>query len=213
MHLVMLGPPGAGKGTQAALLARARNIPHISTGDMLREAVREGRELGRAAAEYMQRGDLVPDEVVIGITRDRLGAPDTRRGFVLDGFPRTAGQAESLTEILRDTDRALQRVLNLEVPESELIRRLTGRRVCPNCGETYHLVFSPPRALGTCDRCGNDLVQREDDKESTVRQRLEVYHRQSEPLIRYYLASDILVTVEGTGTVEEVHERVLNAIT
>ncbi len=212
MHLVMLGPPGAGKGTQAALLARAHNVPHISTGDMLRGAVSDGTDLGRTAAEYMERGDLVPDDVVIGITRDRLQASDTRRGFVVDGFPRTPSQAKSLHAMLADTDRNLDLVLNLEVAEGELIRRLTGRRVCPKCGETYHLVFNPPRALGTCDRCGKDLVQREDDTESTVRQRLQVYRRQSEPLVEHYLKAGLLVTVDGTGTVEQVHERVLSAI-
>ncbi len=212
MYLVMLGPPGAGKGTQAALLAKARRIPHISTGDMLRGAVRDGTGLGRAAAEYMERGDLVPDDVVIGITRDRLQASDTRRGFLLDGFPRTVSQAESLDAILAETDRALNMVLNLDVAEGELIRRLTGRRVCPKCGETYHLVFTPPRALGTCDRCGQDLVQREDDKESTVRQRLQVYQRQSRPLVDHYRQGGLLATVDGVGTVEQIHDRVLNAI-
>ncbi len=207
MYLVLLGPPGAGKGTQAALLARNQNIVHISTGDMLREAVKAGTELGQEAQQYMDRGELVPDDVVVGITRERLNAPDAHRGFVLDGFPRTAPQAEQLDGILEELDMQLHLIVNLEVPERELIRRMTGRRVCPNCGKTYHLVFHPPRSLGTCDECGTDLVQRDDDKESTVRQRLEVYRKQTEPLVHYYAESGLLLNLEGTGTVDQVYER------
>ncbi len=207
MYLVLLGPPGAGKGTQAAILARKQKLAHISTGDMLRDAVKDGSDLGLKARQYMDRGELVPDDVVVGITRERLQAPDARRGFVLDGFPRTAAQAEKLDEILVDLDMQLQMIVNLEVPERELIRRLTGRRVCPKCAKSYHLVFNPPRSLGICDECGNDLVQRDDDKESTVRQRLEVYHKQTEPLVQYYSESGLLFTIDGIGSVQQVNER------
>ena len=212
MHLVLLGPPGAGKGTQAALLSRERDLVHISTGDMLRGAVREGTELGRLAKQYMDQGNLVPNEVVIGITRERLQASDVRGGFILDGFPRTVKQAEALDEILEDLGLPLEIVLNLDVPEVELVRRMTGRRTCPNCGESYHLVFNPPKSLGVCDRCSSDLAQRDDDKEATVRQRLEVYRRESDPLVGYYENSGILVTVDGRGTVEQVQLAIQRAL-
>ncbi len=207
MHLVLLGPPGAGKGTQAALLSRDLGLAHISTGDMLRGAVQEGTDLGLLAREYMDQGNLVPDDVVIGITKERLEAPDVQTGFVLDGFPRTVKQAEALDEILEDIGLPLDLVINIKVPQSELIRRMTGRRVCPKCGESYHLVFNPPRSLGTCDQCGHDLHQRDDDKETTVRQRLEVYERESGPLTDYYSDKGVLVSVDGTGTVEQVADR------
>ncbi len=208
MYLVFMGPPGAGKGTQAALVARTHRIAHISTGEMLRSAVKARTEMGTAAKEYMDRGDLVPDEIVVGITRERLQAPDVRKGFVLDGFPRTLKQAEDLDRALSDEDMDLDLVVNLQVPEGELVRRLTGRRVCPHCGESYHLVFNPPSSLGVCDYCGKDLVQRDDDLEVTVRQRLEVYRTESEPLLGYYSDSGLLVNVHGTGTVQQVHERI-----
>ncbi len=208
MHLVLLGPPGAGKGTQAAALCREFGLAHISTGDMLRAAVREKTDLGVKAQEYMDRGDLVPDELVIAMMRRRLQQDDARGGFVLDGFPRNVSQAESLDEILDELDMPLELVINLEVPEAELIRRMTGRRVCPNCGASYHLVFNPPKSLGVCDQCGEDLVQRDDDKEATVRARLEVYERENAPLVRYYKDAGLLVEVDGLGAVDQVYERI-----
>ncbi len=209
MYLVLLGPPGAGKGTQADLLSRDHDIPHISTGDMLRSAVSDKTELGEEAREHMERGDLVPDEVVIGVTRQRLAADDAAGGFVLDGFPRTVEQAESLGDIMeQDMGRSLDMVINLDVPETELIRRMTGRRICPTCGRNYHLVFNAPRSLGECDECGSDLIQREDDKESVVRQRLEVYQQNSKPLIDYYEDVGLLINVDGRGSVEQVHEKI-----
>jgi len=213
MYLVLLGPPGAGKGTQADLLSRNRDIPHISTGDILRSAVDEETELGEEAREHMERGDLVPDEVVIGITRQRLAADDVADGFVLDGFPRTVRQAESLDSIMQqDMDGSLDVVINLDVPETELIRRMTGRRICPTCGRNYHLVFNAPRSLGECDECGSDLIQREDDKESVVRQRLQVYQKSSKPLIDYYDDLGLLVNVDGRGSVEQVYEAIEDLI-
>ncbi len=208
MHLVLLGPPGAGKGTQATILARDLRLAHISTGDMLRAAVREGSDLGLAAREYMDRGELVPDELVIALIQDRLGAPDARGGFILDGFPRNVSQAERLDEILEELNLPLELVLNLQVPEAELIRRMTGRRVCPGCGESYHLVFNPPKSLGVCDQCGEDLIQRDDDKEATVRMRLEVYERENAPLVEYYGEAGLLVDIDGRGTVEQVYDRI-----
>lgn len=212
MHLVLMGPPGAGKGTQAALIARDFDIPHISIGDMLRDAVKQRTKLGEKAKEYMDRGDLVPDVLVVDITGERLAAPDTKKGFVLDGFPRTLEQAVSLKEILADVSINLDVVLNLEVSEEELLRRLTGRRVCPNCQATYHLVFNPPKSLGVCDRCGHDLIQRDDDKKSTVKQRLQVYYSQSRPLVDYYRERGLLVNVDGDQSVDEVYEDVKEII-
>ncbi len=212
MYLVMLGPPGAGKGTQADLLSREYDIPHVSTGDMLRSAVADETKLGEKAQEYMDRGELVPDDVVIGITRQRLVAPDVDDGFVLDGFPRTVEQARRLDSILQEMGTVLDLVINLEVPESELIRRMTGRRICPLCGRNYHLVFNAPRSLGVCDECGSDLIQREDDEESVVSQRLKVYRETSEPLTDYYEDKGLLVNVDGRGTVEQVYQEIGNII-
>ena len=212
MYLVMLGPPGAGKGTQADLLSREYDIPHVSTGDMLRSAVADETKLGEKAQEYMDRGELVPDDVVIGITRQRLVAPDVDDGFVLDGFPRTVEQARRLDSILQEMGTVLDLVINLEVPESELIRRMTGRRICPLCGRNYHLVFNAPRSLGVCDECGSDLIQREDDEESVVSQRLKVYRETSEPLTDYYEDKGLLVNVDGRGPVEQVYQEIGNII-
>ncbi|MFW5897254.1 MAG: adenylate kinase [Bacillota bacterium] len=208
MYLVLLGPPGAGKGTQAAALSREFKLAHISTGDMLRVAVREKTDLGLKAQEFMDRGDLVPDDLVIAMMRRRLQANDARDGFVLDGFPRNVSQAEGLDAILAELDMPLELVINLEVPESELVRRMTGRRVCPNCGASYHLVFNPPKSLGVCDQCGEDLVQSDDYKEATVRARLEVYERENAPLVKYYQDAGLLVQIDGLGTVDQVYERI-----
>lgn len=212
MRIVLLGPPGAGKGTQAVRLAEKAGVPHISTGDMFRQAVREGTPLGREAKAYMDRGALVPDEVTIGIVRERLAKDDAAKGFVFDGFPRTTVQAEALDRILAELERPLEAVVNLVVPDEEIVRRLAGRRVCPQCGATYHVAFNPPAEPGRCDRCGAELVQRHDDREETVRERLGVYHRQTAPLVDYYREAGLLVQVDGTGDVDAVTASVLEAL-
>jgi len=203
-RVIFLGPPGAGKGTQADRLATEWGVPHIATGDMLREAAQEGTRLGLEAKRYMDSGALVPDEVVIGLAEERLGEPDAARGWVLDGFPRTVPQAEALDSLLRRKSIDLDRVIFFEVSRDELLRRLTGRRVCRQCGTAFHLVFSPPAKPDTCDRCGGPLYQRADDAESAVAHRLEVYAKQTAPLLDYYRQRGILTTVPAEGKVEEV---------
>jgi adenylate kinase len=199
LDIVLLGAPGSGKGTQAERIAPAFSLPHVSTGDILRGAVKAGTELGVAAKHFMDSGELVPDEVVIGIIRERLTEPDTTAGFMLDGFPRTLGQAGALDDMLAGAGRALKLVLLIDVPEEELVQRLAGRRACRACGRGYNVVFDPPKAEGVCDVCGGDLFQRDDDNEATVRNRLAVYGRQTEPLIGYYRDKGILSTVYGGG--------------
>ncbi|HEY8414917.1 MAG TPA: adenylate kinase, partial [Thermaerobacter sp.] len=186
MRWIFLGPPGAGKGTQAARLAERAGVPQISTGDMLRAAVRAGTPLGLEAKRYMDAGQLVPDDVTIAIVRERLAQDDCRRGFLLDGFPRTVPQAEGLAAALEELGVGLDGVLYFDVPDEVVVERLSGRRVCPECQATYHVRFDPPREAGRCDRCGAALVQRHDDREETVRERLAVYRRQTEPLVDYY---------------------------
>jgi len=208
VRVVMVGPPGAGKGTQARLLEARRGIPQISTGDILRAARREGTPLGRDARRYMDDGKLVPDDVVIGIVAERIGAGDCGRGFVLDGFPRTLPQAVALDEILARRGEPLDRVVKITVPRVELVRRLSGRRVCSACGTMFHVAFEPPARAGVCDRCGGALVQREDDREDTIRRRLDVYERETAPVIAHYRAANLLRDAAGTGTVDEVFERV-----
>jgi adenylate kinase len=208
MRLVFLGPPGAGKGTQARRLASELSVPQIATGDMLREAVAERTELGREARRYMDAGALVPDDVVIGLIADRLRRPDAEAGFVLDGFPRTMEQAEGLDRLLAGMGQKLDRVLVLDVGTPELLRRLTGRRLCRQCGATYHQVSAPPAVPGRCDRCGGELIQRDDDSEATVRSRLEVYARQTAPLLDYYRGRGVLVSIAGAGDVDRVHAAV-----
>lgn len=199
LNLVLLGAPGSGKGTQAERIVPAFNVPHISTGDILRAAVRDGTVMGLEARRYMDSGELVPDEVVIGIIRDRLAQPDTAPGFMLDGFPRTLEQARALDEMLAQTGRALNVVLMIDVPEEELVQRLSGRRACRACGKGFNVVFDPPSSEGVCDACGGDLFQRDDDDEQTVRNRLAVYRRQTEPLVGYYTDKHILSAVSGGG--------------
>jgi adenylate kinase len=212
MRVVFLGPPGAGKGTQARELAREWGIPQVATGDMLREAVAAGTPLGRQARAFMERGALVPDDVIIGLIAERLGQPDAERGFILDGFPRTPAQAEALDALLAERHQALDRVVFFDVPEAELLRRLTGRRACPACQATYHLVTHPPRVPGVCDRCGAALVQRPDDSEGTVRTRLKVYAEQTAPLLDHYRRRGLLATVPGVGPVDEVRAAIRRAV-
>ncbi len=199
LNLVLLGAPGSGKGTQAEHIVERHAVPHISTGDILRDAVAKGPELGATAKRYMDAGDLVPDEVIIGIMRARLGEPDARRGFLLDGFPRTIEQAEALDAMLADDGRALTYVILLDVPEEELVQRLSGRRMCRQCGANFNVVFSPPTKEGVCDVCDGELYQRSDDNEETVRNRLGVYRRQTEPLIGYYERLSLIRRFFGGG--------------
>jgi adenylate kinase len=204
-NVILLGAPGAGKGTQAERIKVRFELPHISTGDMLRAAVAQGTGMGLAAKKVMEAGQLVPDEIVIGVVRDRLAEDDAVQGFLLDGFPRTIEQAESLDETLAQAHRAVSDVVLLDVPEEELIARIAGRRICKECGKAYHVDFSPPSAEGSCDICDGDLYQRSDDNEETVRSRLQVYRRQTEPLIEYYGERGVLKKVAGSGrTPDEV---------
>ncbi|MEK7366416.1 MAG: adenylate kinase [candidate division NC10 bacterium] len=208
MRVILLGPPGAGKGTQAQRLTQTLGIPQVSTGDILRAAVAAGTPLGREAKATMDQGALVPDGVVIGIIRERLAAPDCARGYILDGFPRTAAQAEALGETLQALGTPLTAVLSITVEPEELVRRLSGRRTCGNCGAAYHMETAPPRRAGLCDRCGGALLQREDDREETIRKRLAVYREQTAPLVAYYRGRGLLREVDGRGDIDDVFARV-----
>jgi adenylate kinase len=212
VRVAFLGPPGAGKGTQARELAQAWRVPQIATGDILREAVAAGTPLGHEAKRYMDQGALVPDDVIVAVVKERLARPDARRGFVLDGFPRTIGQAEALTQILKELGQELDAVVYFDVPEAELLRRLTGRRVCRQCGSTFHMVSAPPAKPGVCDRCGGPLYQREDDSEATVANRLRVYERQTAPLLDYYRDRGLLRSVRGDGTMAAVGAAIRQAV-
>jgi len=212
VRVAFLGPPGAGKGTQAQTLARAWGVAHIATGDMLREAIAAGTPLGRQAKGYYDRGELVPDDVIVGMLEERLRRPDASGGFILDGFPRTMAQAEALDRMLKDHGQTVERVVFFSVPETELLRRLTGRRLCRTCGTPFHLVSAPPRKPGICDRCGGELYQREDDRADTVRNRLQVYERQTAPLLDYYRDRNLLTSVEGTGDIGAVQGAVRRAV-
>lgn len=212
MRLIMLGAPGAGKGTQALLLSKEYTIPQISTGDMFRGHIKNQTELGKKAKEYMDQGLLVPDELVVEIVKDRIGKEDCRNGFILDGFPRTIPQAKALDEALTKMGICLDRAVNVNVPDDHIIRRMSGRRVCPKCGASYHLEFNKPLKESICNECGTSLIQRDDDQEETVRKRLEIYHEQTKPLIDYYQNKGILLTVDGVGDVDEISNRIKKAL-
>ena len=211
MYLILLGPPGAGKGTQAERLERELCLPHVASGDLFRENLRNETELGLLAKTYMDKGDLVPDDVTIAMVRDRLQRPDCEQGAILDGFPRTQAQAEGLDEMLADMGRSLDGVLYIAVPDEELVGRLSGRWICRQCQTPYHIIFSPPAREGVCDACGGQLYQRDDDKPGTVRARLKVYHEQTAPLIDYYRQAGLLVQVDGAGGIEAVSGALLEA--
>lgn len=208
MRLVLLGPPGAGKGTQAAKISERLGIPHISTGDMFRQAIKEGTDLGRQAEKYLSSGGLVPDAVTIGLVQERLERPDCCQGFLLDGFPRTVAQAEALDTWLAGRGTGLDAVINIAVPREELMERLTGRRVCRRCGATYHLQYNPPRVTGKCDICGGKLLQRADDTAATVARRLDVYSEQTAPLIAYYRERGLLREIDGNQDIEAVNRAI-----
>ncbi len=207
-NLILLGPPGAGKGTQAKKMVDSYGIPQISTGDILRAAVKEGTKLGKEAKSYMDRGELVPDSVVIGIIEERLKQPDSKNGYILDGFPRTVPQAEALDGILEKMGSNIDYVISIEVPDDELMGRLTGRWTCRGCGAMYHEKSKPPRKVGKCDVCGGELYQRDDDKAETIKERLKVYGAQTEPLIDYYSRKSLVRKIEGIGTIDEIFERI-----
>ncbi len=204
MNIILMGLPGAGKGTQADCIVEKYDIPHISTGDMFRAAISEGTELGLKAKSYMDQGALVPDEVTIGIVRERLSQSDCDKGFLLDGFPRTVPQAEALDELLADLDRKIEHVINIEVDPEELIKRLTGRRICKVCGTSYHLQFSPPKVEGVCDKDGGELYQREDDNPETVKNRLDVNMSQTAPLLAFYEDKGVLSNINGQQDIQNV---------
>jgi len=212
VRFVFLGPPGVGKGTQAQRLSAERRILKVSTGDILREAVQRKTPMGLQARSFMDGGKLVPDEVVIGIIRDRMMEPDCKAGFILDGFPRTEPQAESLAAILAQIGSGIDRVFNFELSDEELIRRLAGRRSCPDCQSVYHVEFNPPRKPDQCDRCGGKLIQRSDDQADTIRKRLEVYQSQTRPLIRFYEDQGVLIRIDGSGSPDSVYRRITDAI-
>ena len=204
MHIILMGPPGAGKGTQAANLVKRYGILHISTGDMFREAVKEGTPLGKEAKSYMDAGKLVPDEVTIGIVRERLGRSDCKKGFILDGFPRTVEQADALNEILADNGLKLTGVLNINVPAADLIERAVGRRICKNCGHSFHVKFNPTKVEGVCDDCGGTTYQRADDSEETMKSRLSVYESSTRPLIEYYKKAGVYKEIDGRQDIAKV---------
>jgi len=212
MNIVFLGPPGAGKGTQAKILIERYGIPQISTGDMLREHRARGTELGKKAQEYMDKGQLVPDEIILGMVKERLSQPDCQKGFILDGFPRTVAQAEALDKLLSEMGKKLDFALALIVPDDLLVERLTGRRTCKSCGMMYHIKYKPPKAEGKCDVCGGELYQRPDDNEETVRNRLKVYHEQTAPLIEYYKNKGILREIDGSKSIEEITQQIISIL-
>ena len=212
MRAILLGPPGAGKGTQAAGIAKHYAIPHISTGDIFRENVGKGTPLGKEAKSYMDKGELVPDELVIRLVEDRLSQDDTKNGFLLDGFPRTIPQAEALDKALEAKGQKMDYAIDVDVPDENIVKRMGGRRACVGCGATYHLVYAAPKKDGICDVCGGELILRDDDKPETVEKRLHVYHDQTQPLIDYYTKAGILKSVDGTVDMEDVFGAIVSIL-
>ncbi|AYD39272.1 adenylate kinase [Clostridium fermenticellae] len=212
MKMVLLGPPGAGKGTQAKLISEKYSIPHISTGDIFRKNISEKTKLGIEAKKYMDNGQLVPDKVTIDIVKDRLTEDDCKEGFLLDGFPRTVKQAEALDEFLNSADGKIDAALLIDVAEEFILERMTGRRVCSSCGASYHIKFNPSKIDGKCDLCNGDLIQRKDDTEATVKERLDVYSKQTQPLINYYKNQNVLLKIEGTKEISEVFDEICNSL-
>lgn len=212
MHILLMGPPGAGKGTQAAELVKEFNVPHISTGDMFRAAMKEGTEMGKKAKAYIDAGNLVPDSVTVGIVRDRLAQDDCKKGFILDGFPRTVEQADALDGILKELGLKLKRVLNINVPAADLVERAVGRRICKKCGATYHVKFNPSQKEGICDECGGELFQRADDTAETMTNRLSVYEASTKPLIDYYQKAGIYTEVDGRQAIDKVTRDLIEAL-
>ncbi len=212
MRLIMLGAPGAGKGTQAAKVAEAFGIPHISTGDIFRANIKGGTELGRKAKGYMDAGQLVPDELVCDLVADRIAQDDCAKGYILDGFPRTIPQAEALDQATKKLGTGIDYAVNIDVPDEAIVSRMGGRRACLSCGATYHIAFNPPKTEGICDNCGKELVLRDDDKPETVQTRLNVYHEQTQPLIEYYANQGVLVTVDGTQSMDQVFDSIVSAV-
>lgn len=212
MNLILLGPPGAGKGTQAKILTKKYAIPQISTGDILRAAVADKTPMGIKAKEFMDRGALVTDEVVVGIVEERLAKPDCAAGFILDGFPRTVAQADALKLMLQALGKSIDHVISITVENEELLERVTGRRTCKSCGKGFHVKFDPPKMAGKCDECNGELYQRDDDSEETMRKRLTVYEEQTAPLIAYYTQQSLLRTVYGIGSIEEIQHKLLGIL-
>jgi adenylate kinase len=212
MKIIMLGAPGAGKGTQAKRIAEKYSIPHISTGDIFRANIKEGTELGKKAKEYMDQGLLVPDELVVDLVVDRVGQTDCKNGYVLDGFPRTIPQAESLDAALAKLGEKMDYAIDVDVPDENIVSRMGGRRACVGCGATYHVVFNPTKTEGICDVCGEKLILRDDDQPETVQKRLDVYHEQTQPLIEYYTKAGILKTVDGTVAMDEVFQAIVQIL-
>lgn len=210
MNLILLGPPGAGKGTQAKILVKLYGIPQISTGDILREAVKDKTPMGMKAKGFMDAGTLVPDEVVVGIVQERLVRDDCRNGFILDGFPRTVSQADALKSMLQEMSLSVDHVISVEVGKDELLKRLTGRRACRRCGRGYHVEFDPSKSAGICDECGGELFQRDDDREDTISKRLDVYESQTAPLIDYYRGQGLLRLISGVGSIDQIQQRVID---
>ena len=212
MNIILMGLPGAGKGTQASEIVKKFPIPHISTGDMFRKAIKDETDLGKEAKSYMDRGELVPDEVTVGIVKERISEDDAKKGFLLDGFPRTIDQAEALNDIMSELGRNIDAVINIEVPEEELMNRLTGRRICEKCGTTYHLVFNPPKVDGICDIDGGKLYQREDDNPETVANRLSVNIKQSKPILDFYDQKGVLKNIDGSKDISDVTKDVIDIL-
>lgn len=212
MNILFMGPPGAGKGTQADVIVKEFGIPHISTGDAFRLAIKQGTPIGLKAKEYMDQGLLVPDDVTIGIVEERLQQPDCKEGFLLDGFPRTLSQAEALDGILERLNSGLDHVINLKVDRNKLLARLTGRRICKNCGATYHVVFNPPKQEGICDKCGGELYQRSDDNEESVGTRLDEYINKTAPLLTFYENKDLLRQIDGEQEIDQVSQEIVSLL-